>query len=224
MSKLIVMLTCNDMTVKNAFEVFESCKDLPAACWGFKDNGISVDEMKKVAKSMKEADKTVFFETMALTEKDCLESAEHAITLGVDYMMGGVFFPSVAKVLHHNGIRYFPYIGDIVDKPMVLMNSTPEEVAAKKGCIKEHGCEGVTLMAYENLKNNPEKCMNVFSGNDDLDCIVAGKVNSKERIMAIRQFGLFGFAIGSSFFNGDFDGDGSFREQVKTILSFMEEQ
>ena len=33
---LIVMLTFNDETVKNAKECFLSCKDLPVKDWGFK--------------------------------------------------------------------------------------------------------------------------------------------------------------------------------------------
>ena len=31
--ELIIMLTHNDVTVKNAAEVFDSCKDLPATRW-----------------------------------------------------------------------------------------------------------------------------------------------------------------------------------------------
>ena len=42
---LIIMLTNNDITVSNAAEVFESCKDLPAKKWGFKDVGLPKEEM-----------------------------------------------------------------------------------------------------------------------------------------------------------------------------------
>ena len=34
--EIIIMLTNNDITVTNAEEVFESCKDLPAKKWGLK--------------------------------------------------------------------------------------------------------------------------------------------------------------------------------------------
>ena len=33
---LVVMLTYNDVTVKNAYEVFNTCKNLPVQHWGFK--------------------------------------------------------------------------------------------------------------------------------------------------------------------------------------------
>ena len=52
--EIIIMLTNNDITVKNAEEVFESCKDLPAKKWGFKDVGLPKDEMIKLAAKMME--------------------------------------------------------------------------------------------------------------------------------------------------------------------------
>lgn len=35
--ELIVMLTHNDLTVENAAEVFETCKNSKAEYWGFKE-------------------------------------------------------------------------------------------------------------------------------------------------------------------------------------------
>ena len=36
-AQIIVMLTHNDRTVKNALEIFEESKSLPVQLWGFKD-------------------------------------------------------------------------------------------------------------------------------------------------------------------------------------------
>lgn len=44
-SNIIIMLTHHDMTVKNAIEVFDSCKDLPVQFWGFKDVGLEREKM-----------------------------------------------------------------------------------------------------------------------------------------------------------------------------------
>ena len=52
--EIIIMLTNNDITVTNAEEVFESCKDLPAKKWGFKDIGLPKEEMIQLAKKMKD--------------------------------------------------------------------------------------------------------------------------------------------------------------------------
>jgi len=59
---------------------------------------------------------------------------------------------------------------------------------------------------------------------DDFACIVAGRVNSYGRIMAILAYGLYGFAIGSSFFNGDFGPAPTFRGQIQHVLDFLDEQ
>lgn len=51
--ELIVMLTHNDRTVENAYEIFDACKDTKAKYWGFKEVGIPLDEMKKLCSYMK---------------------------------------------------------------------------------------------------------------------------------------------------------------------------
>ena len=40
------MLTYNDMTVCNAHEIFEKCKNSSAEYWGFKEEPLARDEMK----------------------------------------------------------------------------------------------------------------------------------------------------------------------------------
>ena len=44
--ELIVMLTHNDVTVINAKEIFEECKNSKAKFWGFKEVGLSLEEMR----------------------------------------------------------------------------------------------------------------------------------------------------------------------------------
>ena len=46
--ELIVMLTHNDRTAANAREIFEQCKNSKARCWGFKEEPLTLDEMKKL--------------------------------------------------------------------------------------------------------------------------------------------------------------------------------
>ena len=44
---LIVMLTYNDRTVKNAYEIFEQCKDSAACVWGMKEEALPLEQMKR---------------------------------------------------------------------------------------------------------------------------------------------------------------------------------
>ena len=52
-SELIVMLTHNDHTVHNAYEIFLLCRNSKAVYWGFKEEPLSSDEMKKLLSVMK---------------------------------------------------------------------------------------------------------------------------------------------------------------------------
>ena len=45
--KLIVMLTYNDITVKDASSIFEACKNTKAEYFGIKEKGINKNEIKK---------------------------------------------------------------------------------------------------------------------------------------------------------------------------------
>ena len=46
--ELIVMLTHNDCTVKNAYQIFEQCKNTRAKYWGFKEEGLPKAQMKEL--------------------------------------------------------------------------------------------------------------------------------------------------------------------------------
>ena len=59
---LIVMLTQNDKTVLNAYEIFNQCKNSKAEFWGFKEEPLPLDEMKKLYSYMKSLGKTTFLE------------------------------------------------------------------------------------------------------------------------------------------------------------------
>ena len=112
------MLTHHDVTVKDAGEIFEQCKDLPVKFWGFKNVGLPKDEMKKVAGAMKAAGKTTFLEVVTYDEASCLDGAQTAIDCGFDYLMGTVYYDSVAKLLKENGMAYLPFVGKVSGSPI----------------------------------------------------------------------------------------------------------
>ena len=86
-SKIIIMLTHNDQTVKNALEVFDSCKDLPVDFWGFKDVGLEHDKMAELIKAMKAAGKTTFLEVVTYSEEECMRGAKLAVECGFDCLL-----------------------------------------------------------------------------------------------------------------------------------------
>ena len=86
--EIIIMLTHHDVTVKNAAEIFEQCKDIEEVkFWGFKNVGLPKDEMKALAGAMKAAGKTTFLEVVTYDEASCLDGAQTAIDCGYDYLL-----------------------------------------------------------------------------------------------------------------------------------------
>lgn len=89
-AQIIVMLTHNDRTVKNALEIFEESKSLPVQLWGFKDVGLEREQMLELIGAMKAAGKTTFLEVVSYSEEACMRGARLAVEMGFDYLMGTV--------------------------------------------------------------------------------------------------------------------------------------
>ena len=107
-AQIIVMLTHNDRTVKNALEIFEESKSLPVQLWGFKDVGLEREQMLELIGAMKAAGKTTFLEVVSYSEEACMRGARLAVEMGFDYLMGTVYYPSVFAYLQTQRIKFLP--------------------------------------------------------------------------------------------------------------------
>ena len=219
-SKLIVMLTHNDQTVHNALEVFEACKDLPVECWGFKDVGLPVEEMKALVGAMKMAGKTTFLEVVTYTEAECMRGAKLAVECGFDYLMGTLYFPAVWEYLRGKEIRYFPFVGKVSGSPSVL-EGTVEEMLAQAGTFAAQGIHGIDLLAYRRAVD-PEGLAEEFVRGVKIPTVVAGSIGSEERIGAMSRIQPFAFTMRSALFTANFVPDGSFRANLEEVLKIMD--
>ena len=125
-SEIIIMLTHNDKTVQDAYDIFESCKDLPVQFWGFKDVGVPKEEMERILGAMKAAGKTTFLEVVSYSEEECMRGAKLAVELGYDYLMGTVYHQSVFEYLAAQDIKFLPFCGKVYGSPSVLEGSFEE--------------------------------------------------------------------------------------------------
>ena len=144
---LIIMLTHDDMTVKNAAEIFEICKDTKAQYFGMKEEPLPVDEMKALYSRMKECGKTTVLEVVAYTEDECLAGAKTAVECGVDILMGTMFFDSVNEYCKEHNLRYMPFVGNVYDRPSVLDGTIDGMIAQANECIAK-GAYGIDLLGY----------------------------------------------------------------------------
>lgn len=219
-SQIIVMLTHNDLTVKNALEVFNSCKDLPVKFWGFKNVGIPDGEMRELIDAMKQEKKVTFLEVVTYTEESCLESAKMAVEYGFDYLTGTRFFPSVAEYLKDKPIRYYPFVGDVGGSPVWLKGSL-EEVLADGKRLEQAGVHGLDLVAYRYVDGDPVELAKRLVASATTEVIIAGSIASEERIRIINEINPFAFTMGGALFENRFLPAGNFRENLERVINIM---
>jgi hypothetical protein len=217
--QLITMLTYKDETVKNSFEVFDQCADLPAAFWGFKDVGLPKPDMKRLVKHMREAGKTTFLEVVSLTEKECLGGARLALDCGFDYLMGTVYYDSDFKLMKGKTTKFFPFAGKVSGHPSILEGSIPEIVADGRR-MEALGVAGFDLLAYR-YTADAEALAEAFVKGVRVPVVLAGSIDGFSRLEVMKRIRPWAFTIGSAFFDKKFVPGGSFREQMAKVLDYL---
>ena len=217
--EIIIMLTHHDVTVKNAAEIFEECKDLPVKYWGFKNVGLPKDEMKALAKAMKDAGKTTFLEVVTYDEASCLDGAKTAIDCGFDCLMGTLYYDSVAKLLKDNNMDYMPFVGKVSGSPSILEGSNEEIIANAKELMAK-GITGFDILAYRHVIDG-EKLAREFCAAVDAKICIAGSISSYERIDTMFDIGPWTFTMGSALFDKKFVPNGSFYENLEAVANYM---
>ena len=216
--ELIVMLTHNDRTVANAAEIFEACKDAKAKLWGFKEEGLPLEDMKKLYAYMKECGKTTFLEIVAYTEEECMAGAKMAVECGVDILMGTLYFDSINDYCKANNLKYMPFVGQITGRPSVL-EGTPEGMIEEANNLLKKGVYGFDLLGYR-YTGDAAALNKAFVAGVDAPVCLAGSVNSYQRLDEVKDAGSWAFTIGGAFFENKFDG--TFAEQIDKVCDYME--
>ena len=220
--ELIVMLTHHDQTVREALELFERTKDYPITHWGFKDVGLSMEEMQPVVKAMKDAGKTTYLEVVSLSEEAGLQGARLAADLGFDILMGTVFFPSIGDYLKDKPVQYYPFPGHVHSHPSIL-DGTIDDIVSHACELEQYGVHGLDLLTYRYAGDAANLLAQVVQSTK-IPIISAGSIASFERIREVWALGAWGFTIGSAFFDRQFVPDGSFEENVLAVCNWLQEQ
>lgn len=217
-SKVIIMLTHNDKTVKNALETFEACKDLPIDFWGFKDVGLPKDQMIELINAMKAAGKTTFLEVVSYSEEECMAGAKVAVELGFDYLMGTVYHKSVFDYLNTQDIKFLPFCGKVYGSPSVL-EGTFDEIIDDANNLLDMGVDGIDILAFRHKQGAElaeEYCKRI-----DRPVVVAGSINSPERIEFINRINPWAFTIGSALFAQKFAAGEDVRKNLEVVVDCM---
>lgn len=215
----IFMLTRHDQTVKDCLEVLESIESVALTHMGFKDVGVDVATLKELNRRIKQRGATSYMEVVSTSPEACLRSARAAVEIGVDRLLGGTDVTQVMKILAGTGIGYYPFPGIPIGHPTRL-GGTRELVSQHCRNYLEAGCAGVDLLAYRATEADPIDL--VRAARDALPeagLIVAGSVDSPDRIRALAEAGADAFTIGSAVFDGSFSPNkGAITSQLRDVL------
>ena len=220
--EIIVMLTHNDVTVPNAREVFYEAADLPVTFWGFKDVGLSATESERLVADFREAGKTAVLEAVNFSEAEMLEAVAFAADCGIEFVTGGQFTETVRDRVREAGMKYFPFCGATSGPPISLGGSI-EDIERDAARLLDRGVDGVDLVAYRSTGADPvelaRRLVTVVGGEQ---IIVAGSINSVDRIRLMHEIGPMGFTIGGALFEGALLPGQSFRDNLLAVVEVGE--
>ncbi len=216
----VFMLTRNDATVENALDLIEVARPLKLRHIGFKDVGAEPSLLERLTAAIREAGASVWMEVVSTTREDELRSIALARDLGVDWLMGGVLADEGLRILKASAVRYLPFAGKPLGHPTRL-GGTAAEVEGHCRAFAQKGCAGVDLLAYRATEAEPldlvAACRRGLSDGGTL--VVAGSINSAERIAAIRAAGADAFTIGTAAIDASYvPGAGPLEAQLRAVL------
>ena len=215
----IFMLTSNDSTIPNALEKLDEVLAGGVRHIGFKDVGLPFDDLKRLAKKIREAGGRSYLEVVSLDADRELESAEASVKLDVDCLLGGTRAREVIEIIRANPIRYFPFPGQIVGHPSELQGTLEDIVESARSLAALDRVHGLDLLAYR-YKGDVARLMSEVCRVSDKPVVIAGSIDSEDKITAAAQAGASAFTVGTAAFQGIFPADKE--GLVPQIRSLME--
>jgi hypothetical protein len=200
MIEFIFMLTRDDVTLADAREVYASVADSGLRHVGCKDVGLPTEELKALMDDIRSNGHETWIEVVSETEEDTLASAHAAAEIRPDHLIGGTLIEPVQAILEGTGVKFWPYVGQIVGHPCLLRGSI-EEIVADTERAASLGVDGINLLAYR-YDGDVEELVRAVVGATDLPVICAGSVDSVERIRALEACGAWAFTIGTAALDG----------------------
>ena len=216
----IFMLTRDDRTIDDAVTVLDEAVAVGLRHIGFKDVGATPATLRTLTERIRQAGATSYMEVVSTSRATMLHSAAIAADIGIDRLLGGTEVETMLRVLDGTDIEYFPFPGFPEGHPTKL-GGTPIDVAAHCTSFLKQGCRGADLLAYRATQADPLTLVRAARSalGEVGELIVAGSVNSVERIDALREASADAFTIGSAIFDGSFaPGVPTLRGRLKAVI------
>lgn len=212
------MLTSDDRTVDDALAVYRQLAGGRLRLAGFKDVGASPDTLRALTEAMHADGRPAFLEVVSTSRDEELRSIETAVSIGVDYVLGGTHVADALPLLRGERVRYFPFPGTVLGHPSELHGSIDEIADHAARITAADGVHGLDLLAYRNRTVDPASLVGAVVAATPVPVIVAGSLDSEARIRAVARAGAWGFTIGQAIFAGRLPGAPSIPAQVDWVL------
>ena len=216
--RFIFMLTRNDQTVEDARDHLDTALAAGVHHIGFKDVGLPFEKLKELNGAIKDGGATSYLEVVSLDRESELKSARAAVDIGVDILLGGTHVDDVVPVLAGTGILYYPFAGRIEGHPSVLAGSIEEIVTSAKALAAREGVHGLDLLAYRSTEYVPAVMAAVCAAVAK-PVIMAGSIDTSERIAAVKEARGAGFTIGTAALDGNYPAEATdLPSQLRAIM------
>ena len=215
----ILMLTADDRTIPDARARLDEALEGGVRHIGFKDVGLPLGDLKGLADEIRASGGRSYLEVVSLDADSELASARAAIGLDVDCLLGGTRAEHVTELTRDHPLRYYPFPGRITGHPSVLEGPAEDIVASARRLADLEHVHGLDLLAYRFAGDVPGLMAGVCKAVEK-PVIMAGSIDSAERVNAAALAGAAGFTVGTAALAGAFPAQGSgFAAQVRAILA-----
>jgi 4-hydroxythreonine-4-phosphate dehydrogenase len=201
--EFVFMLTNQDKTIPDALDRLKEVLAAGVKHIGFKDIGLPFDRLQEIADAIRAGGAKLYLEVVSLDAASEKRSAEAAIKLGVDVLMGGTRPEIVLPLIKGKNILYYPFPGEIVGHPSVLTGTIESIVASAKRIAAIPGVSGLDLLAYRFQGDVPRLIQEVCAAVDK-PVYIAGSVDRLERLEAVVAGKAAGFTVGTAALDGVF--------------------
>jgi len=217
----IFMLTKDDATVGNAMAAYEEVRDTALRYVGFKDIGAPIETLMAITALAHEDGREVMLEVVSTTEEAEARSLRAGLEIGVDWVLGGTRVDLGTRIFAGTGVRYCPFPGRIIGHPSVLDGDVADIVADARRKAATEGVHGLDLLAYRHPSVDPILLTREVVQAVDVPVIVAGSIDSHERIALVETTGAWGFTIGGAIFDSLLPGGPDLAPQIAGVLDVL---
>ncbi len=219
----IFMLTKNDQTISDAREYVNEIVSGGVKHIGFKDIGLPITELQLLAEDLRKEGVKIYLEVVSLDAESEKQSAEVAMDLNVDYLLGGTRPEIIAPIVKDHPLKYYPFVGKIEDHPSILTGTITEIATHAQQITTIDGVDGIDLLAYRFTGKDVPLLIREVCEKSKKPVIVAGSIDRKERIEVVKTTGASGFTVGTAAFDMQFPSNQTgLSGQIQSILGMSE--